>query len=630
MKNNSIYKSASPVYAPFCIGVLTFLVVISLNYLNGFFQNLELSFYDRMLSLRTNPGYNSPVTLITITDDDFTRLQQSHISDGILADVLTKLIAHHPRVIGVDLYRDIPLPPDTDKLKTVIMEHNEIVVARKYGDTASPGIAAPGYLLNQLEQSGCTDIPLDSDNRVRRGLILLGDKEICYSLAYLIAVRYLVNENTNSPGDTVQADSVRLGKTYLPKLFANDGGYQNMDSGGYQVLLDFRYPITLFHRYSLHQAQNNLIPSVDIDGKIILIGTDAESNKDFFAIPDLPQDINSQKIPGIELLGLFVDQLVRVGLYDNQPLKILPDWLENIWALFWCILGIMFGIGKHPLRIFIPALVLGVAAIGIAVYFMFCADVWMPMIPSSVGWLLSCVSTSAWTAHREYKQRIILKNLFSLHVGETVFNEIWQHQNEILDNGQIIPQRMEATVLFSDLKGFTQIAEALEPEIFFFWLNEYLDTMITVICRHNGVVIRFIGDAIMAGFGVPLPGATVESANNAARCALTMQAELECLNRNWALRNLPVVTMRIGINTGYLIAGSLGNRERMEYTIHGDTVNTASRLESYEKESSSTSRILISASTEQHLSPDFCRTSLGSIEVKGKSEPIEAFRLELK
>lgn len=627
--------SGIPIY--FFIGIVAFLAVMPLNYLGGVFQNLELSAYDRMLSLQSVAPYNPPVTLITITDDDLTRLQRSAVPDGTLFDILTKLIVHHPRAIGVDLYRDIPLPPDTNKLEDLLKGHSEIIVVRKYGDAASGGISSPAYLLNP-DQAGCTDMTLDGDNRVRRALIYLGDNEVCYSLGYLLALRYLAHEGISALGDADSPDSLHLGKSSLPRLLSDDGGYQNMDDKGYQILLDFHYPTTAFHRYSLRDAQDNHIASADLEEKIVLIGTDAESSKDFFSIPDLSQDANSQKVADVKLHGLLADQLVRAALYGHQPSRTLPEWQERLWVLFWSIAGVVIGVRNHPLGIFVLIQALGLLTIAGAVYILFRANIWMPLIPSSLGWLASTTFTTAWIAHREHRQRDALMSLLARHVSSPIANEIWLHRGEILSGGIITPQRMTATVFFSDLASFTRIAESLEPETFILWLNEYLDAMTSIISSHDGVVIRFIGDAIMAGFGVPLPRASATmiaaDATHAACCALAIQDTLIRLNKDWASRKLPVVTMRIGLNTGPLLGGSLGNNKRLEYTIHGDTVNTAARLESYEKESITTDyyispcRILISATTEQHLSPSFYRTSLGSISLKGKNKCIEIFRLE--
>ncbi|MGH8560075.1 MAG: adenylate/guanylate cyclase domain-containing protein, partial [Methylococcales bacterium] len=271
------------------------------------------------------------------------------------------------------------------------------------------------------------------------------------------------------------------------------------------------------------------------------------------------------------------------------------------------------------------------------VYWLFRTGTWMPLIPSALGWLFSTIFTSAWLAHREYRQRNALMSLFARHVSSPIAAEIWRHRGAILQGGTIAPQRMTATVFFSDLTGFTHITESLAPDIFITWLNEYLDAMTSVINDHGGVVIRFIGDAIMAGFGVPIPRTSDRGVSSdairAAYCALAIQDKLILLNKNWASRGLPTVAMRIGLNTGPLLAGSLGSPERLEYTIHGDTVNTAARLESYQKDSLRADyfiapcRILISSATEQHLSPVFSRRSCGNIKLKGKDFDMEVFRL---
>jgi adenylate cyclase len=625
------------IYAYFFVGIVAFLAVMPLNYLGGVFQNLELSAYDRLLSLQSVNPYNPSVTLITVTDDDLSRLQRSAVPDGTLSDILVKLIARHARAIGVDLYRDIPLPPDTDKLEELLKEHSEIIVARKYGDAASVGISPPAYLLNP-EQAGCTDLPLDGDNSVRRALIYLGDNEICYSLGYLLALRYLAHEGIAALGEADSPDSLRLGKSSLPRLLSNHGGYQNMDDKGYQILFDFRYPTTAFRAYSLSDALNDRMAAADLEGKIVLIGSIAESSSDFFSIPAWSQDAVSQKTAGVKIHGLLADQLVRAALYAHQPSRTVPEWLEWVWVWFCCIAGVLIGSRQYPWQFFVLVQALGLVVGAGTVYTLFRAGIWMPMVPSSLGWLFSTTFTTAWLAHGEHRQREALMSLFARHVSSPIANEIWQHREEILNDGILTPQRMTATVFFSDLVNFTHIAENLEPEIFIVWLNEYLDAMTSIISSHDGVIIRFIGDGIMAAFGVPLPRTSAaliaSDATRAVSCALAIQDKLIHLNKNWASRNLPIVTMRMGLNTGPLLAGSLGNKERLEYTIHGDTVNTAARLESYDKEGLaadyfvSPCRILISATTEQHLSSAFCRTLLGNLALKGKNKCIEIFRLE--
>jgi len=601
-------------------------------------MRLELSLFDMMLSWRPTANiFAPPITIITIADEDLTHIQHSAIPDNILATLLNNLLKQHPQTIGVDLYRDIPLPPGTKHLATLLNGHKEIIVAQKYGDAASAGIAPPPYL-QSTEQSGCTDFPIDSDNRVRRALIFLGDNDGCFSFGFVIASNYLASKGIIPSTVSDNIDTLRLGNQALPRLLANDGGYRNMDNQGYQILFDFERPSLALRHYSLSDALANRIPSHEIENKIVLIGSVAESSKDFFAIADMPGQVNQQKTAGIYLHGLFIDQLLRTALAGQKPIKFTPEWLEWLFLGCCCFLGSLLASRKISLVNFVSLQILGLFSLASMAYiFLTFIPAWLPIISPALAWLFTISYTGAWIAHREHQQRNTLMKLFSSHVSGPIADDIWQNRHEILDRGGITPRRMTATVFFSDIVGFTPIAEKLAPETLIAWLNEYMDAITAVINQHNGVVIRFIGDAILAGFGVPIPRTTAtvisQDAIRAATCALAIQNRLTLLNRDWASRNLPVITMRIGINTGPLSAGSLGSKDRLEYAIHGDTVNTAARLENYDKDNlvvdyfTSPCRILISDNTEQHLDKSFTFLPLGHVSLKGKSQGINVYRL---
>lgn len=601
----------------------------------GALQNVEFWVYDRMLGFQLQENQNSPITLITISDADLTLLKSGSLNDITLSEVLSNILRQRPRAIGIDLYRDIPLPPGTDELAALLNTNPLIVVAQKFGDEHSQGVPPPSYL-QSTSQVGCVDFPIDSDNNVRRGLIYLGE-DPCYSFAFLLAQRYLAEEGISPSGDVDNPDSLRLGKSHLPRLEANDGGYINMDDRGYQILLDFRNSVTNFPSYSVLDILGNRVRESDIERKIVLIGSVTESGKDFFFTPNVFRDPTQQKTAGVKLHGLFADQLVRAAIYGQQPIGHFPEWLEWLWVWICSVMGVVLGIRKYSLHYFAGILVIGLLLESAGVYMALRYGIWVPLIPCALGLMISMTFSTAWVAHREHVERRMLMNLFSRHVSEAIANEIWQHRRELINGGAIKSQRMIATVFFSDLANFTHIAEAMDPELFVSWLNEYLDEMTNVISRHGGVVIRFIGDAILAGFGIPVPrgsmGLIESDANRAASCALEIQEVLVRLNNDWSSRGLPTVTMRIGLNTGALLAGSLGNTERLEYTIHGDTVNTAARLESYQKESASSDffvspcRILISESTRQYLPSSFQCQPFGNLSLKGKDNLTQVFRL---
>ena len=210
---------------------------------------------------------------------------------------------------------------------------------------------------------------------------------------------------------------------------------------------------------------------------------------------------------------------------------------------------------------------------------------WIPVVPQAFGWFFAAALVTSWMAYREKLDRTELMQLFSRHVSDTVAEEIWRRRDNFLDGGRPRPQELTVTVLFSDIANFTPISEGLEPVELMEWLNEYLARMAQIVIAHNAVVDKFIGDAVMAVFGVPLPrtddGGVQRDAISGVRCALAMAEELDRLNEKWRAEGAPNIGMRIGLHTGLVVAGSLGSQRRMDYTVIGDTVNTASRLESY-------------------------------------------------
>lgn len=191
--------------------------------------------------------------------------------------------------------------------------------------------------------------------------------------------------------------------------------------------------------------------------------------------------------------------------------------------------------------------------------------------------------------------------------------------------------------MFTDLQGFTAISEKLAPQALMDWLNEYMEAMTPLVVNHGGVILRFIGDAIMAAFGVPIARSTdaeiQRDAQNAVRSALDMQRVLIELNARLQSQELPMIGMRIGIFSGCMAAGSIGNAQRLEYNVHGDTVNTAARLESFDKAgftpdyTSNPCRILIGEGTRKYLNNKFELQDEGELSLKGKQQKVAIYRV---
>jgi adenylate cyclase len=267
----------------------------------------------------------------------------------------------------------------------------------------------------------------------------------------------------------------------------------------------------------------------------------------------------------------------------------------------------------------------------------FSASWWIPIVPPALAWFTSAMIVTAYMSNVERVQRGVLMQLFARHLSPEVAETIWQQRDEFLQGRRPKPQQITVTVLFTDLVNFTSVSEKKTPDALLAWLNEYMEQMSNKVSEHGGIINKYIGDSVMALFGAPLPRRSDSEirndAVNAVRCALHMARELLELNRQWEEQNLPMVGMRIGIFTGPVVVGSLGGTERLEYTVIGDTVNTASRLEGFNKElfapdyRNNACRILVGETTQRYLGNEFEVERVGEVSLKGKEQKLTVYNI---
>lgn len=219
------------------------------------------------------------------------------------------------------------------------------------------------------------------------------------------------------------------------------------------------------------------------------------------------------------------------------------------------------------------------------------------------------------------RQTEMLRNLFNLYVSPEVAREALEH------GARLGGRQVECTVLFSDIRGFTTISEQLDPQVLMDLLNRYMVVMVEVIVENGGLVNKFGGDSLLAVFGTPLNPAE-DHAACALRAAQGMLVALATFNEAQKTLHSPTLKIGIGIATGPVIAGNIGGRERIEYTVIGDTVNLASRLQDKTKELDTD--ILFNHQTFQHASQHMLlqASHLAPLSVKGKREPLAVYALE--
>jgi adenylate cyclase len=226
-------------------------------------------------------------------------------------------------------------------------------------------------------------------------------------------------------------------------------------------------------------------------------------------------------------------------------------------------------------------------------------------------------------------QKQQIQRLLGQTTSPEVALELWNQRDSLLQDGRFKGQQMIATVLFSDTRDFTRISEQLTPTEVLTWLNRGMSSLIQEITTREGIINKFTGDGILAVFGAPLSQGVERDADNAITAALAIQIAIQSLNHELAIEGAPPMQIRIGIHTGPVIAGSLGSSERLEYTVIGDTVNCASRLESMAKEQQSNDcRILVSRQTmEACQSGTYPWHKFGRIRVKGREEFLDVIEL---
>jgi adenylate cyclase len=629
-------KLRAPALVSLVLGIVASLVVIGLRS-TGVLQIVELATYDVYLRLAERQTVHEPrVVLVQTVESDIQKLAEWPLSDAHMAEVLTKLLASGPRAVGVDLYRDIPVPPGSAQLNALLAADKRVFIIEKFGEDPSRHVSGP-EVLRGTERIGFADVSVDDDGVVRRGLLFLDDGEnFSVSLSLRLALAYLAEDGIRpAPGDPDPA-FMRLGEVTLVPFESHDGAYVDADARGYQYLLDYKGGSGRFKTYSLSDVLEGRTDPGLIRGNIVIVGVNAESVKDEFLTPFDRFSERGRATAGIAVHGYEVSQLIRTALEGDAPMRFLSDRFENLWILVWGIAAALAGRAARSSLQFSLLTGTGLLMLVGVTLVAFFNHWWLPVAPVAIAWLTSAGLVTAFLSGHEKQEKKFLMDLFSKNVSPAVADEMWKQRDLFLKGGRLEPRTMAVTVLFSDLANFTPVAERLSPAELMDWLNNYMETMAGLVIKHGGVVDDYYGDAIKANFGVPVPRATAEEvrqdAVNALRCALAMRREMERLNAAWTEENAPRVKMRMGIATGSVVAGCLGSAQRMKYTTIGDVVNTAARLESYGKEIPERfldpyCQVMVAAATVEHLEGLFTLEPVGTLQLKGKSQGVDVFAL---
>ena len=460
----------------FTIPILIVILICTLQIL-GLFQLLELKFLDTLFQLRASEGLDPRIVMITFDDSDIAKVGKWPFTDNVVAKLLTTVKADNPKVIGLDVYRNLPVEPGFDNLKQVLLATPNLIIAEKF---VKPSVLPPPYI-DYENQVGFVDTVVDQDGTVRRGLLSIKkpSEEIIYSFSLKIALKYLESKNIfpqiSSGGDR----TVILGKSKFSPLDSHQAGYTSTDNNGYQILLNYRCLRECFQEVSMTNVLEGKYAKDLFKNKIVLIGSTAESLRDFFYSP-------YDKIPGVHIHANLISQIIN-GAIDKRPfLQTYPKWIEGIWVLLWASIGVKgisrFLRGGNLGKIqfitgILTFLLISMLALVLISYVSFLFSFWLPIFPTLCSFLLSSVISIiqlgekfryasnidelTQIANRRYFDRFLIKNFHTKQDLAVIicdvdhfklYNDSYGHQSGDTCLKQVA-QAINQSVRFGELAG---------------------------------------------------------------------------------------------------------------------------------------------------------------------------------
>ena len=446
----------------------------------------------------------------------------------------------------------------------------------------------------------------DEDGIFRRVPMLAEYDGAYYEPLSLAMVRVLLG---SPPVTAITPDQALAPKGYPDLESLQVGSLRIPVDDTASALVPYRGSQRSFPYHSVVDVLNDRIDIAELKGKIVLVGTTAPALFDLRATPVNPV------YPGVEIHANLI-----AGMLDGN-IKQQPPYVLGAEFLLLLLSGIAMALLLPLLSPLIStlttlAVLLTVLATNVVVYHY--GNLVLPLASGLVMILLLFTLNMAYGFFIEARGMRQITHLF----GQYVPPELVEQMAENPEQYNMAPRAEELSVLFSDVRGFTTISESLSSADLAAYINEYLTTMSLVIReRHRGTLDKYIGDAIVAFWGAPVPNR--DHANNAVLTALGMQSEAKALNERFNAKGWPTFKMGIGVNSGVMHVGDMGSKIRRAYTVLGDPVNIASRIEGITKQYGAD--IIIGDGTRKRIA-GFVLRELDRVRVKGKVEPVTIYQ----
>jgi len=571
------------------------LLFIVLMEIMPWFGALERATYDFAFGIRAHLPPSPAVAVVSIDESSLKEIGPWPWTRDVHEALLNKLKEGGAKVAVFDVLFDVPREEDKDFARG-IKNFGKVVLGRDLSTTVDPQFALQqtiepsDELLNAGAVGGFVFTPTDPDTKVRRSpWQVKGETTLATEALY-----QYTGERVR-----VEGDNVFIGDFKVPP---------NTSSDPTTFTIDYVGPSHTIPTRSAYQVLDGTIPPGFLKDKVIFIGLDvAAYNKTGGPQVDrfpTPAD-EGPLMPGVEIHANAFNTLLTRSFIRDASLKV-------IWTLLFlfAVLTTVFCMALRPSAAGIATGLLIIVA-GVFVFIIFSQfNYWLPSV-KPVALIIMIYSGNTLVQYRmASRERAQISKAFKHYVSAEVLGELMKNPENLGLGGR----EVEATVLFTDIAGFSKISEKITPQELTQMLNQYFELLAGVVMKEGGMVNKFIGDAVMAIWGVPL--------DNPNHAVMACRASLQ-MHR--AMLAMDPVKCRIGLNTGSMIAGNMGSKERFEYTVIGDAVNLASRLEGVNKPYHTD--IMISEMTEEKVRGHFLLREVDSIRVVGKQKPVRIFQL---
>jgi adenylate cyclase len=587
--------------------------MVILLYSFAWLQPLGLAVYDALrVSWAGHAVASPPIFLVGASESDLGRWGWP-LRDDDLANILERLAAWKPRAIGVDIYRDHPEPPGTDRLAAILAAHPEILWTFKLQEGDRPGVPPPA-VLRGTKRAVLADIPVDNDGIARRGLLYADDGVTNYpGMAMALSLAYLTPDGIRLGG--AGDGALTLGKATIAPLDEASGPYVRFDGSGYQILLDYsggarRFPIKTLADIMDHDA------AALVRDRIVIVGVASESVKDSFLTPFNTGFGSAPAAYGIAMHGYLADQLIREAVSGQPMLSGFSRPIEDILIWLTALVGAALGYTLRNAVATLAAMGFGLVAILAATYVAFGSSLFLPCVPLVFAWVGSTGLTNRVLYAASNRERARLRRSFEHYLPPSVIADMVASRSLPKVGGE----RREISVIFTDIANFTTLSETMDPEALALLLNEYFAGACGAVFEQGGLVYEFIGDAILAFFGAPHD--QPDHADRAVAAALALDAFAYPFCQTQRERGLEFGITRIGVHTGIALVGNIGTAARLKYTALGDMLNTGSRLEGLNKVIGT--RICVSGDTVRK-SQRYSFRPIADFVVKGRHGAVSVF-----